>query len=55
MELQPLTLEGVIKQIHEQAAKRLTPVILEARIAVTPIELTLLDLQATRPLEIIRF
>jgi hypothetical protein len=55
MELQPPTIEAIIHRLREQATKRMTTVILEARIAVTPQEFTLLDVQAVRPLETIHF
>jgi len=36
MELKPLTIEAIFHRLSDQAAKRMTTVILQARIAVTP-------------------
>jgi hypothetical protein len=55
MELKPLTIEAILHRLRDQAAKRMTTVILQARIAVTPQEFTLLDIQAGQPLETIQF
>jgi len=55
MEIQTLTLETLFNLLRERAAKSATPVIVDARIAVSPQEARLLDLQPSRMLEVIYY
>ena len=55
MEIQPLTIETLFKLIRERAAKIQTPVIVDARIAISPQETRLLDLRPDRMLEVIHY
>lgn len=55
MEIQPLTLEAIFNLLRARAAKSATPVIVDARIAISPQETRLLDLQPGHTLEIIYY
>ena len=55
MEIQPLTIEAIFNHLRERAAKSATSVIVDARIAITPQETRLLDLQLGRTLETIYY
>ena len=55
MEIQPLTLEAIFNLLRERAAKSATPVIVDARIAISSQETRLLDLQPGRTMEIIYY
>jgi hypothetical protein len=55
MEIQRLTIEAVFNLLRERAAKSKAPVIVDARIAISPQETRLLDMKASGPLEVIRF
>jgi hypothetical protein len=55
MEIQPLTIEAVFTLLRERAAKSKTPLIVDARIAVSLQETRLLDLKPSGALEIIYF
>ena len=53
--MQPFTFEIILDALRKQAATNQTPLILDARIAITPQDAQLLEVQPVRPLEIIRF
>lgn len=55
MEIQPLTIEAVFTLLRERTAKSKTPIIVDARIAVSLEEARLLDLKPSAALEIIHF
>lgn len=55
MEIQPLTIEAVFNLLRERAQKSPTPMIFDARIAISSQETRLLDLQPDRTLEIIYY
>jgi hypothetical protein len=55
MDIQPLTIETIFNLIRERAAKIKTPVIVDARIAISLDEAQLLDLKPSRTMEIIHF
>jgi hypothetical protein len=55
MEPQPPAIEAILNRLREHAAQRHALLIVEARIAITPREFRLLDIQPVRPLEIIHF
>jgi hypothetical protein len=55
MEIIPITLETILRSLRKRASRKRTPVIIEARIAITPQEELLLDVRPTRPLKVIRY
>ena len=55
MEIQPLTLETIFNLLRERAAQSQIPLIVDARIAVSPQEARLLAIRPERPLETIRY
>jgi len=55
MEIQPLTIEAIFDLLRERARKCPTPMIFDARIAISSQETRLLDLQPDRTLEIIYY
>jgi hypothetical protein len=55
MEVQPITWEAIMESLRERAARSQVPLIVEARIAVSPQEARLLDLQLVRPLDTIPY
>ena len=55
MEVQPITFEVIVDALRKQAATNRTPLILDALIAITPQDAQLLEVQPTRPLDIIRY
>ena len=55
MEVQPFTFEIILDALRKQAATNQTPLILDARIAITPQDAQLLEVQPARPLEIIHY
>jgi hypothetical protein len=55
MEIQTLTWEDIIRSIQERSAESQAPLILEARIAISPHEMRLLEVQLDCSLEIIRY
>ena len=55
MEVQPFTFEIILDALRKQAATDQKPLILDARIVITHQEAQLLDIQPTRPMEIIRY
>jgi len=55
MTIQPLTLEGILDWLQQQAAERHTALIVQARIAVSPHEARLLTIQPEGLLETIRY
>lgn len=55
MEVQPFTFEIILDALKKHAATDQTPLILDARIAITPQDAQLLEVEPARPLEIIRY
>ncbi len=55
MEIQPLTIETLLRFIRERAATIQVPEIVDARIAITPGDFWLSDLKPERALEIIYY
>ena len=55
MEVQPLTFEIILDALRKQATTDQNPLILDARIIITPQDAQLLDIQPPRPMEIIRY
>jgi hypothetical protein len=53
MEIQPLTIETIFKVLQERTGK--TPVIVDARIALSPQEARLLDFKPSAMLEVIQY
>ena len=55
MENQPLTIETIFTLLRERAARSQTPLIVDARIAISPQEARLLDLKPGATLEVIHY
>ena len=55
MEVQPFTFEIILDALRKQATTDQNPLILDARIVITPQDAQLLDIQPPRPMEIIRY
>lgn len=55
MEIIPTTFETILQSLKERATRSKTPVIVEARIALTPQDELLLDVRPIPTLEIIRY
>ena len=55
MEVQPYTFEVILDAFGKQALTHQKPIIPNARIAVTPQNVQLLEVQPTWPMEIIRY
>jgi hypothetical protein len=53
--IQPTSLNTILKNLGEYAAQMRTPVIVDARIAVTPQDAKVLDLRPALPLQTIRY
>jgi hypothetical protein len=55
MEVQPITLEALLDGLRNIAAEHQTPLVIQARIAVSRREARLLAVEPERPLETIRY
>jgi hypothetical protein len=53
--IQPASINTILKNLGEYAAQMRTPVIVDARIAVTPQDAKVLDLRLALPLQTIRY
>ena len=55
MEIIPITLDAILQSLKKRASGKQSPVIVQARIAITPDAELLLDVCADQPLETISF
>lgn len=55
MEIIPITFDAILRSLKKQATRRKTPVIVQARIAITPQDELLLDVRPIPILATIRY